>query len=54
MRTQETIEAGVNPEVARYAALRQFGWVKSMKERCREERGVNWLENLVQDVRQGA
>ena len=30
MQTQENIESGMNPEEARYAALRQFGWVESM------------------------
>src|SRR5881409_3007621 len=54
MQTQENIEAGMNPEEARYAALRQFGWVESIKESCREQRGVSWLENFVQDVRFGA
>src|SRR5580765_523432 len=54
MQTQENIETGMNPGDARYAALRQFGWVESIKERCREERGVGWLENFVQDVRYGA
>ena len=28
MQTQENIEAGMKPEEARYAALRQFGWVQ--------------------------
>src|SRR6266545_3895140 len=54
MQTQENIVAGMNPEEARYAALRQFGWVESIKETCREQRGVSWLENLAQDVRYGA
>jgi putative ABC transport system permease protein len=36
MQTQESIEARMNPEDARYAALRQFGWVESIKETCRE------------------
>jgi predicted permease len=54
MQTQENIEAGMKPEEARYAALRQFGWVESIKETCREQRGVSWLENFVQDVRFGA
>jgi len=51
MRTQENIEAGMNPDEARYAALRQFGWVESIKETCRDQRGVRWLENLIQDLR---
>ena len=54
MRTQENIDAGMNPEEARYAALRQFGWVESIKEKCRDQRGVGWIENLVQDIRYGA
>src|SRR2546428_10073961 len=49
MQTQENIEAGMNSEEARYAALRQFGWVESIKETCRDQRGVSWIENLVQD-----
>src|SRR5438094_3925489 len=54
MQTQENIESGMNPEEARYAALRQFGWVESIKETCREQRGVSWLENLARDVRYSA
>src|SRR5436305_15149825 len=54
MQTQENLDAGMNPEEARYAALRQFGWVESIKETCREQRGVRWIENSGQDVRFGA
>src|SRR6267154_1583842 len=53
MRTRENIKAGMPPDHARYAALRQFGWTESIKETCREQRGVTWLENLVQDIRFG-
>ncbi len=54
LRTQENIEAGLNPEEARNAALRQFGRTESIQETCRDQRGVTWLENLVHDVRYGA
>src|SRR5437762_1085328 len=54
MQTQENIDAGMNPEEAHYAALRQFGWVESIKEKCRDQRGVGWIENLAQDIRYGA
>src|SRR5437660_7116318 len=54
MQTQENIEAGMKPEEARYAALRQFGWIESIKETCRDQRGVSWIENLGQNVRYGA
>jgi predicted permease len=54
MQMEENIEAGMKPEEARYAALRQFGWVESIKDTCREQRGVSWIENLGQDLRYGA
>ena len=53
MQTQENVDAGMSAEEARYAALRQFGWVESIKETCREQRGVNWIEHLIRDVRYG-
>src|SRR6266699_2966995 len=54
MQTQENIEAGMNPDAARYAALRQFGRPEPIKETCRDQRGVSWIENLGQDIRFGA
>src|SRR6058998_2598050 len=35
-------------------AFRQFGWVESIKDTCREQRDVSWIESLGQDVRYGA
>ncbi len=54
LRTQANIEAGMNPKEARFAALRQFGWTESIKEECRDQRGVRWLDTLFQDIRYGA
>src|SRR6266571_573458 len=54
MRTRENIEAGMSADEARYAAMRQFGWMESIKETCREQRGVTWLEHLIQDLGYGA
>jgi predicted permease len=54
MQTQENVESGMKPEEARFASLRQFGWAESLKETCREQRGVSWIENLVRDIRCGA
>jgi predicted permease len=51
LRTEANIAAGMNPEEARFAALRQFGWVESIKEECRDQRGVSRLETLSRDVR---
>src|SRR6266478_6790226 len=54
LQTQQNIESGMKPEDARLASLREFGWMESIKETCREQRGIRWLEGLVQDVRFGA
>lgn len=55
---QQAIEAnraaGMPPEEARYAALRRLGGVAQIKERCRDMRRTDYLENFVQDVRYGA
>src|SRR5437667_9888230 len=53
MRTRENSEAGMSADEARYAAMRQFGWVDNIQETCREQRGVIWLEHLIQDLRYG-
>ncbi|HTH50078.1 MAG TPA: ABC transporter permease, partial [Candidatus Limnocylindria bacterium] len=53
LRTQENVAAGMNPEEARYAALRQFGRTESLQEQCRDQRGVSGLENLMRDFRFG-
>jgi len=50
MQTQENIAAGMKPGEARYAALRKFGRLDCIKETCRDQRGVAWLENMLQDV----
>jgi predicted permease len=54
MRTQQNIVAGMSQQEARYAALKQFGWIDSIQQTCREERRLAWLDNLLQDVRYGA
>ncbi len=54
MRTRENIAAGMDSDEARFAALRQFGWAESIKEECRDGRGVRWLEDFVHDLRHGA
>ena len=41
----------MNPDEARYAAQRQFGGVEQIKETARDQRGVRWLEHLLQDLR---
>lgn len=48
---QENIDRGMSPEEARYAALRKFGNVTSVKENAREVWTVVWVEQFVQDLR---
>jgi len=45
--------AGMDPQAARDAALREFGAVEQVKEECRETRGVMLIEDFLQDVRFG-
>jgi len=48
---EQNIAAGMRPEEARYAALRRFGGVAQVKEECRDMREVNYISDLVQDMR---
>ncbi len=43
--------AGMNAVDAAHAARRQFGGVERIKEQCREQRGILWIEQLAQDLR---
>ena len=53
LATQANIEAGMNPDEARFVALRRFGSRNSPKELCREQRGFEWLHTFTQDLRFG-
>src|SRR5271163_2424461 len=50
---EENTAAGMAPQEARRAAMREFGGVEQVKEQCRDARRTNFLENLLQDVRFG-
>ena len=50
---EQNLAAGMTPEEARYAALREWGGVEQIKEECRDMRSVNYLENFLQDLRYG-
>jgi predicted permease len=52
-QTAINIAVGMPPEEARYAALREFGGVDQIREECRDMRSVNWIQDLLQDVRFG-
>jgi predicted permease len=51
MQTEANLAAGMSPEEARYAALREFGGVDQTKESWRDERGLPWLNDLLRDLR---
>ena len=48
--TAENVAAGMSFRAARHAALRAFGGVTQIEERCREMRGTKWIEDLGRDV----
>jgi predicted permease len=52
--TERNVAAGMSPDEARKAALRQFGGVEQVREVAREQRVWRWADEFVQDVRFGA
>ncbi len=51
--TNEAIAAGMTEVEARAMASREFGPVEQIKEKCRDTRGVSWIQEIVQDLRYG-
>ncbi len=51
LQTERNIRAGMKPDEARYAALRQFGNVAVIQQEARAQRGWVWLEQFAQDLR---
>ncbi|MBV9926086.1 MAG: ABC transporter permease [Acidobacteria bacterium] len=49
--TEQNVRRGMTPAEARRAALVEFGGVESIKEECRDVRGVRLLDDLLQDLR---
>lgn len=49
--TEENIRRGISPEEARYAARREFGGIEQTKEAYREQRGLPFIDTLLQDLR---
>jgi putative ABC transport system permease protein len=52
-QTEENLAAGMSPQEARRAAMREFGGIEQVKEDCRDARRTNYLENFLNDVRFG-
>jgi predicted permease len=51
--TQQAIAEGMSEGEARARALREFGATERIKEECRDARGVNRIQDFVQDLRYG-
>jgi len=51
LQTEENLRAGLSPAEARRQAVLKFGGVENVKEEYREERGLPFFENLLQDSR---
>ena len=49
--TERLIAAGTDPAAARRAVLQRLGGVEAVKERCRDARGVAFVETVAADVR---
>lgn len=54
MQIEDNLQAGMNPDEARYAALRSFGGLEPMKETYRERRTFALVETTAQDFRHAA
>lgn len=52
-KTREYVAAGMTPQEAHEAAMRDFGRVEQTKEECRDMRGTEWIESFWQDFRYG-
>src|SRR5881394_4127203 len=52
-KTEEYVAKGMAPEEARRRARLDLGGIEQTKEKCRDARRVNWIQDLVQDLRYG-
>src|SRR5215471_4505704 len=49
----EFVAQGMDPQEARHAAFRSLGGVEQVKDECRDERRVNWIQDFVHDLHFG-
>ena len=52
-KTEEYVAQGMAPEEARRRARLDLGGIEQTKEKCRDARRVNWIQDFVQDLRFG-
>ena len=53
-QAEKYVQSGLSREEAQRRARVEFGGVELAKEECRDARGVNFIESLVQDLRFGS
>src|SRR5215469_12764263 len=51
LQTADNIRAGIEPHEARRQAVLTFGGLEAVKETYREQRGLPFMETLIQDIR---
>src|SRR5207302_2306573 len=52
-KTEEYVAEGMTQEEAQRRARLDLGGVEQTKEKCRDARRVNWIQDFVQDLRYG-
>jgi len=52
-KTEEYVAKGMTQEEAQRRARLDLSGIEQTKEKCRDARGVNWIQGLIQDVRYG-
>ena len=52
-KTEEYVAKGMAPEEARRRARLDLGGIEQAKEKCRDARRVNWIQDFVQDLHYG-
>jgi predicted permease len=50
MQMQQNMGDGMSHSEARRAALRQFGWMETVKETCREQCQIMWVQHFRRDL----
>ena len=53
-QVEDLIAKGVEPQQARRQAKLTFGGADQIKEACRDERGLRWIEDFARDLAHGA
>src|SRR5688572_8999901 len=53
METRKNLTLGMDSNEARQRAIMKFGGVARVTEECRDARGINLIDSVIQDIRYG-